>query len=136
MAVNRQRGESEVIIGGKTYVTVMDLNAIARLEDHWTGIAGADVTFAEIMAKVEKGSFRHIQTLLWVSLLRYQPDATADDVSTLTLPELFELRAKLADGMTPDKADAKATKARPRKAQVNGVDGTGAISKSSAAPLV
>lgn len=131
MAVNKQRGENEIEIDGKRYVSVMDLEAMARLEDHWSEIEGKTVTFADVMDGAGRGSIKYARSVLWASLLRYQPSVTIADVSVLTFVELKEIQTKLLTSMQPDAEDRKdAKKGRPHKAQVNGAAGTGAISKS------
>lgn len=131
---NRERGEREIEIGGKKYTTVMDLEAMCRLEDYWSDAYGKETTFAEVMEKGMKGSIKHARSILWASLLRHQPDVQIADVSGITFVELQQQMAIVASASAPDERDLKeaGVKAgRPRKAQVNGATGTGVISTSS-----
>ncbi|GGH24428.1 hypothetical protein SAMN05444007_103398 [Cribrihabitans marinus] len=69
---NRIRGEASVVIEGKTYTIVIDMNAIAGVEDatnsSWALIAGR-------MAN-DLGRFSDMRHILHQGLLRNHPDAT------------------------------------------------------------
>lgn len=131
---NRERGEREIEIGQKRYTAVMDLEAMCRLEDHWTQqYDGKETTFAEVMEKGMRGSIKHARSILWASLLRHHPDVTLADVSGITFLELQQQMKTLGESTGPDEADLKEAGIkgkRPQKAQVNGAGSTGANSTS------
>lgn len=130
---NRERGEREIEIDGKRYTTVMNLDAMARLEDFWTEQYGKETFFAEVMEKASRGSIKHARSVLWASLLTYHPETTIDSISGITFVELQAQMSRVADSTQPDQRDmdeAGVKVGRPRKARVNGADGTGASSTS------
>lgn len=123
--VNRERGELELEIGGKRYRTVMNLDAMAKLEDYWSEHYGKETFFSEIMEKAARGSIKHAHSVLWASLLTFQPSVTLADISGVTFAELQAQVGALNASTQPDREDVeKASKGkRPRKAQTNGAGG-------------
>ena len=136
---NREKGEVEIDVGGKTYVLVMDFEAMCQLEDKLS-TADKDVTFVEVMQKADRGSMRHMRAVLWAALLRHQPDITLQDVTNViqTLGGVNGLNKALlavSKATRPDAEDLPKGK-RPQRAQVNGATtGTGAISTSKPVEL-
>lgn len=109
----------------------MDLEAMTQLEDFWSEKYGKETFFQEVMEKAMRGSIKHARSILWASLLRYQPEAKIEDVSGISFLELQKQMGAVAKASAPDEQDLKeaGVKAgRPRKAQV--VNGTGATSTS------
>lgn len=137
--VNRERGEREVEIGGKRYTTVMNLDAMAKLEDYWSQQYGKETFFSEIMEKAARGSIKHAHSVLWASMLTYQPDVTLADLAGITFVELQQQVNTLNQSTQPDArdlADAGVKQGkRPQKAQINGAAGTGATLKSKPVSL-
>lgn len=132
--VNRERGEREVEICGKRYRTVMNLDAMAKLEDYWSEKYGKETFFSEVMEKAARGSIKHAHSVLWASMLTYQPEVKLEDLAGITFVELQQQVMTLQTSTQPDArdvSDAGVRKGkRPHKAQVNGRAGTGEISTS------
>lgn len=132
---NREKGEVSVELDGASYVLCLDMPAMVALEDHFSK-AGAEVTFGEIFAKVQRSSMRHVWAFLWASFLKHYPAMTLEDVNGLIQRSggIFkvseQLVGALAQAATPAPEDLQALGITPdpRKAQAKrkaGAAGTG-----------
>lgn len=115
MAVS-ERGEVALEIGGKRYTLVLDIDAICELEND------TQLRLAQVMEKVDQGSFVFIRKYLLAALRRHHPTVTPKEVGKWTFAELIGsmpgLAADLNQSAVPSKEDAKALGLkRPRKAR-------------------
>lgn len=121
---NRERGEVSIDIDGTSYTLCLDINAMCRVEEMFS-TAGREVTFQEVLERVQAGSFRHIRAVLWACFLKHQPTLTVEQLSELSVksggltPFVDRLLSSLGLQVTPDPKDLKTlgVNGRPRKAQ-------------------
>ena len=130
---NREKGESTVEIGGRSYTLVVGLEELCALEEI-VSRNGREYTIKEIIDLVQRGSLRFAKAILWAALIRHQPKTQMADVLKMVdqmggLEQAMVVLGKVFESMNPDAEDVqKAEKgARPRKARI---DGTGAASTS------
>lgn len=136
---NRERGEVEIQAGGSSYTLKLDVNAMVALEDLFS-TSTREMAFADIWQKVQSGQLKYVRGFLWAMLQHHHRGMTLeetgrliDEIGSSNLGQTFTSAAMSA---TPDsrdvaalpKGDGKA--ARPRKAQGDPKDGTGAASTS------
>lgn len=129
--VNRERGEVGLEIGGKSYTLVLNTNAMALLEDSFS-TRDHEVTFDQVLARVNAGSVRHIRALVWAALHEHHPEITVPQTGNLIQEAggLAAFTAQLVAMMGTTSADPKDLAAiaggavNPRKAQA-GARGTG-----------
>lgn len=122
---DRTTGERTLEIGGKAYTFVLDLNAMAELEEMFS-TPEREVTFDEVM-QLAKSSRRikYARAMIWALLQHHHPEVTLEQAGRLftlaTMLDLNEVFKDMAQAATPDKADARELGIdRPRKARVNG----------------
>lgn len=122
---NREKGEVTVELDGASYTLCMDMNAMVVLEEHFS-TSQREVTFTEILERIEKNSVKHIRAYLWASFLKHYPEMTLQDVNDLVQKSggVFAMASQfvsqLSQATQPDPDDVKALglkHARPRKAQ-------------------
>jgi hypothetical protein len=136
---NRERGEFDIAIGAATYTLVLNTNAMALLEDHFS-TRDKEVTFDQVIARVNAGSVRHIRALVWAALQQHHPTVTIPEAGTLiqeagglagfTQQLLAMMKGTHAD---PDDLAALGVKpdtGNPRQAQA-GARGTGRHSSAT-----
>ena len=126
---NREKGESTVEIGGRTYTLVIGMEEICALEE-MVSRGGRDFTIVEILGLVQRGSLRFVRALLWASLQRHHPKVTLADATTMVqqMGGLMQAMGKLGDlfaSMQPDPKDVPAEDKgkRPQKARAHGTGG-------------
>lgn len=138
---NRERGDVPLLIAGRTYTLRMTTAAMVALEDLYS-TPSKEVTFFEVLERVNKGSMKAIRAFLWAALQHHHAGQfTIDAVGELieSAGGIFALSQQLQSlgtTTTPDTRDletdvapGKAVAGRRRKA------GTGAASTSSPAAL-
>lgn len=141
---NVEKGEFDLVLGGKTYTLTLKTAALMALQKHFsTPDRLADLT--DVMQRVEAGSIEHVVAFLWACLRKYHPEITFDQATNLIdeaggLAELDRYFADVAGSTVPDPKDAKELAAltvkakRPRKAQVRpGTGGNGISSHVASA---
>lgn len=77
---NRERGELTLVAGGARYVLRLTTNSCCELESFADGRTSDDV-----IAGVNRGSFRDARLLLWMALRDKHPDVATDDPECLAL---------------------------------------------------
>jgi hypothetical protein len=109
---NRIRGEASVVIEGVEYTIVIDMNAIAGVED------ATDCSWALIAARMDNGlgRFSDMRHILHQALLRNHPNATltlAGDI--LSYDEGMEAVSKAISAAFPqdEKSDGEPGNATP-----------------------
>lgn len=122
---NRERGEVAVTIDGAAYTLVMDTNAMVSLESLFS-TPERDVTFDQVLARVQAGSVRHIRAFVWAALRRYHQEITVDGAGDLIhaaggLQAFTNQLLAMLGGVSADPADLKAlgvdNTANPQRAQ-------------------
>jgi hypothetical protein len=134
---NREKGEVSLDIGGASYTLCLDINAMCRLEDMFSTPA-REVTFQDILMRVQRNSITHIRAVLWAAFLKHHPEFTLDEVADVVrlsggLDPFVQKIEALGIGATPDQKDIKTSGVNgtnPHKAQRarRGADGTGTVS--------
>ena len=143
---NREKGEVSLVIGGASYTLCLDINAMCRLEEMFS-TPERDVTFQEILAKVNRNKMTHIRALLWVAFLKYHPTFTFEQLSDAMteagglMPFVDRALDALGLSATPDPKDIQASGVNgknPHKAQrqPRGVGGTTTVSTDTGAASV
>lgn len=79
---NRERGEVSVDIDGTSYTLCLDLNAMCRLEEMFS-TPDHEVTFQDIVKKVNDGKLRYMRAIFWSAFLKYHPDLRLEEVAAL-----------------------------------------------------
>lgn len=79
---NRERGEVSVDIDGTSYTLCLDLNAMCTLEEYFS-TPDREVTFQDVLKKVNGGNLRYMRAIFWAAFLKYQPDLKLEDVAAL-----------------------------------------------------
>jgi hypothetical protein len=79
---NREKGEVSLEIGETSYTLYLDLNAMALLEDYFS-TPQKDVTFDEVLQRVNRGSVRHIRAFVWAALQYHHPTITVKEAGDL-----------------------------------------------------
>lgn len=141
---NSHKGEVRVEIDGTSYTMRLDMNAMVALEEHFS-TPDKEISFAEILDKVQRGNMRYSRAFIWAALQAHHPTLTMEDVSDIVQRSggvfMFSQRiiAQLAKSTAPDPADIKALglegkgkTTNPQKAQARRA-GTGALSTSKRA---
>lgn len=133
---NRERGEVSLSIGGRVYTLYLDTNALALLEDLFS-TPERDMTFLEILERVQRNSVRHMRGMIWAALQHHHPDVSVQRAGELIndaggLGALAEQLQALSKSTQPDAEDLDAlghtqASSRPTKA-VGRIRGTGANS--------
>jgi hypothetical protein len=121
---NRQKGEVNLVVDGRTFTLVLDIDAMCALEEHFS-TPSHDATWDEIAAKVNKGSVRVVRALIWAMLQRHHPDLSVLDAGHLMndaggIVGLARVLKVAMESATPDPEDIKALgagKANPQQAQ-------------------
>jgi hypothetical protein len=122
---NRQKGEVNLVVDGRTYTLVLDIDAMCALEEHFS-TPSHDATWDEIAVKVNKGSVRVVRALIWAMLQRHHPELSVVDAGHLMndaggILGLAKVLKVAMESATPDPEDIKALgvgKANPQQAQV------------------
>jgi len=137
---NRERGEIDQTIDGTTYTYVITTEAMVQLEDLFS-TPDREVTFQDVIERVNKGSIKYQRALVWAGLLKYHK-LTLKEVGELIdrVGGLGELAVKMQSALsatTPDPEDEQTLlgsvkgerEARPPAAQDDAA-GTGGRSTS------
>jgi hypothetical protein len=133
---NRERGEVGIQgPDGKGYTFVLTLNAMCELEQK------ADVPFQAFVKNLD--TISRIRLLFWCAAREHHPDLDEAAIGSLLqsaggIRALTPLLTQLMTATNPDAMDIEEAKpkgagARPRKAQDDAKDGTGAASTSKLA---
>lgn len=110
---NRERGDVELRMAGKTFTLNIGLNAMALVEDLFSK-PGHVVTWDYVFGPgLESGSILYIRGVLWAALQKHHPGLTVDHVGDLIEQEgLTRFEATLKGALIraglftiPDKAD-------------------------------
>lgn len=136
---NRERGERAITIGGRTYTLVMDANAMAWLEAHFSTFE-RPVVYPEVLALMERGSVTAIRAYLCAACQRHHPGMTIEAAGDLIqaaggVGAFTRVIQAAASATMPDPADIEAlgppNGTDPQKARVTSrADGTGGRSIS------
>jgi hypothetical protein len=116
---NPSKGEFPLTIGGTLYTFVFNTAAMLAAEDR-ASAQGKDVTWDQIMEKLQAGSVRHFLIFFWAGLQKHHPTLTFERVTALVDdaggPDgLFAMVKAAQTATTPDQADL--AELRPRQAQ-------------------
>ena len=72
---NRERGEVDVVIRGKTYTLIVDFNALVELQQMYS--TGTELVSVEsVMVKANSGDLGALRAIFWASLRRHHPEVT------------------------------------------------------------
>lgn len=148
---NREKGEIDVTVEGRAYTLVLDTNAMVALETLFS-TPGHEVTFDQVLARVNAGSVRHIRAFVWAALRRHHAEITVDGAGDLIhaaggLQAFSNQLLAMVGGTTADPKDIKAlggggsggsgaADANPPKAQPGKRRGTGGRSTATRAASV
>jgi len=122
---NRAKGEVSLEIDGQAYTLIMTTDAMAQLEALFSTPA-REVTFQQILDRVNAGSVRHIRGFVWAALQRHHPALTVTAAGELIdaaggLEGFGAQLLALAGTTTPAPEDLQALgvapEARPHPAQ-------------------
>jgi hypothetical protein len=116
---NRERGEVSLKAGDKTYTLVLDIDAMCALEDLFS-TPEQEVSFPEVLAKVQRDSTRHLRAFLWALLQRHHPEIGIGQISELVeqaggLEGLRDSFGAISESAKPDPKHMKASGARASK---------------------
>ena len=108
---NPHKGEYSFEAEGRTYIFVMDMDAMCACEAHFS-TPERPVYFTAITAAINAGSMTHMRVFLWAALQRHQPDVTLNDISPLVqvFGGVVGMRDKLlqmSQETVPDQTDVK-----------------------------
>lgn len=117
---NRERGELTLVAGGTRYTLRLTTNSCAELEDFTSGR-----TSDEVIAGVNKGSYRDVRLLLWMALRDRHGNLATDDQDCLKdIGDLIDAAGGRAvvvtvmrDLVQLNSDDRPGGAARPREAQ-------------------
>jgi hypothetical protein len=138
-----RKGERTLQIDGKDYIFVLDLSAMATLEEMFS-TPGNEVSFNEIVNRFQKGGqIRYARAIVWSLMQHHHPEITLEQAGRLftidVMSSINDVFKDMVDAASPDPADARELGIdRPHKARVNGRGAgrtTGATSKSKHASL-
>lgn len=130
---NRELGEVSVDIAGTSYTLCLDLNAMCEIEDMFS-TPQRQVTFQEVLERVQHNSMRHIRGVLWATFRKHHPNLTLMDVAELAqrsggILAFAAHLATLAQNAVPMTSDVEAlgiaSNGNPHKAQTRSAAGTG-----------
>jgi hypothetical protein len=94
---NRERGAFALTIGGRVYTFRLTTSAMAELEDacstplkvtttkdgQQVTTPAVEMTFPQILGKVQGGSAKYIALFVWAALLEHHPTLTVKEASAL-----------------------------------------------------
>ncbi len=135
---DRRKGEVPLHVNDKTYTLVVDINTMARLEEHFS-TPEKFVTWPQILLRLKSGSMTYGRAFFWAALQRYHADVTIEQAGELIqeaggFDGVTEQIAALVSSTAPDPADLKDLNIKPpnpRKAQTKKRRGTGGGSTST-----
>ncbi len=109
---NRHKGEVNLVVDGRTYTLVLDIDAMCALEEHFS-TPTHDATWDDIAVKVNKGSVRVVRALVWAMLQRHHPEMSVADAGHMMsdaggLVGLSNVLKVAMESVTPDAEDMKA----------------------------
>lgn len=147
---NREKGEVEIEVKGKTYVLALDINAMAWLEDRLS-TPEREISFHQFYDRIEKHKkISDIRLILWAALQKHHPASTVEDAGNVMQAAggligfsetLRQKISQLSAATVPDREDMEALGVKsngtgnPRKAQP-GRRGRGGHSTSTRAASV
>ena len=94
---NREQGDVPLIVAGRTYTLRLTTAAMVALEDLYS-TPSKEVTFFEVMERVNKGSMKAMRAFLWAALQHHHKGVfTVDAVGELIeeADGIFALSAQL-----------------------------------------
>lgn len=109
---NTQKGEVALVVDGRTYTLVLDIDAMCALEEHFS-TPDHEATWDEIESKVRKGaSVRLLRALIWAMLQRHHSEIDLISAGHLVneaggLPGLIGTLQKAMAAAAPDPSDLK-----------------------------
>ncbi len=130
---NRERGQVNLEVDGRTYTLVLTLNAMCEVEDALS-TPEQDVVFNDLLKRLPKQKMKDFRLFIWACLREHHVEMTVADAGTLVQQvggvAAFNRRiAALLASASPDPEDLKdagvSPETRPRKAQLV-AGGTGA----------
>ena len=137
---HQEKRKVSLNIAGETYTLVLDTAALVALEDLFS-TPEREVTFVQILQKVERGSIRYIRAFIWAALQRHHKHITIDQAGELIdkaggIAGLAQQVTALQETAVPDKADVVELGAGrkgkgPPKAQAKTKERGGAASTST-----
>lgn len=106
---NREKGEFDLEIKGKTYTFVLDIDAMIAMEDLFS-TPQTDVTFDELMRRLQRGSVKATRALIWAALRRHHKEISLADAGDLIrdaggIDGLSGQIQKLHGSTVPDRED-------------------------------
>lgn len=123
MAAGNATGEVILDVGGKAYTLILDIQGICALEDLFS-TPDREVSFHEVLARVQRNSVRHIRGIVWASLRRHHASMSLEDAGDLIqqaggLAGFSKKLEAIAKSTQPDQEDVAVLKkkGRPQKAQ-------------------
>ena len=120
---NRENGDIPYQFNGSSYTLRLDSDAMVAMETA-ASTGEKEITFAQVMAKAQRGSWTYQRILVWASLQAHHPEITLKQAGDLMLAsaqaEVARAMTDLATSATPDPEDLKelgVPPARPPSAQ-------------------
>lgn len=108
---NREKGDVPLVVGDVTYILRACTEAMVALEDLFS-TPEREMTFFEVVERINKGSIRYVRGALWAMLRHHHPSLTLADVGELIdKVGLAAVNAQLAattQSATPDAKDLEA----------------------------
>lgn len=132
-AANPEKGEVALTVGDRSYIYVLDMNALCIAEKAMSKDEERLVTSQEIVLSSVMGSNRHTRFMLWAALQRHHPEVTLEDATDILgkiggTQTLVQLLKDLRKSVEPDPEDVPKG---PRRARQKKTDGTGVPATSS-----
>jgi len=134
---NREKGEVSFQINGTSYTLCLDIDAMCRIEEQFS-TPERDVTFQDVLERVNAGSMRHIRAVLHSMFFKHHPTFTEADLSEAIAswgglqPFVSKALEAVGLGAVPDPKDLKkaGVNGNPPRAQRkhDGAGGTGTVS--------
>jgi len=109
---NAIKGEVTLLHAGKSYIMVLDFNALAEFEDE----VGANAL--ALIQTPDKMSARQVRALFWAGLKQRQPDVTLEDagrILTSNFDKMGEALGAAFPDAEPEKPAGKPVRARARR---------------------
>lgn len=134
---NPERGEVALKVGDRTYVLVLDMDAICMAEEAMSR-PGELVTIGQIFIAAAHKSQRHLRSLVWAALQRHHPQMDLKQAGDLVVElggadEFFKTLKRLR-GLTEPEETTRPRQARQSKKAGARITSTRGASASASAP--